>query len=92
MDIEGVELRAVHGMQTVIARASDDLTMFVECNPGALRAAGGSALALVERLSSLEFEVRIIDERNRGLVSVGPDIDALKSVNLYCIRKGGLSR
>jgi hypothetical protein len=89
MDIEGGELRAIHGMHAVIGRASDDLTMFVECNPGALRAARGSASGLVGRLSSLEFEVKIIDERNQRLVSVGPDIEALKSVNLYCTRKRG---
>lgn len=86
MDIEGGELRALAGMEATMRRAGEGLILFVECNPKALRSAGGSAHELVNRLSGLGFETAVIDERNHQLSSVGPGLESVKSVNLYCTR------
>lgn len=86
MDIQGAEFHALKGMKQTIARASSELAMFVECWPLGLHIAGGSAGALVELLKELGFSVMIIDEQNRCLSPVGPDIEQVKYVNLYCVR------
>jgi hypothetical protein len=51
MDIEGGELQALKGMERTLA-SSPSMVMFVECNPKALRAAGGDARQLVEILEN----------------------------------------
>jgi FkbM family methyltransferase len=93
IDIEGGELFALKGMEQTIAHASDELIMFVECNPSALRSTGSSAEALAAGLRKLGFIVMLIDEQRRSLSPIGSDIEvlAMKSpkhyVNLFCSRK-----
>ena len=92
MDIEGSEVRALDGMTRTLA-ASPSLVVLVECNPGALRAAGSSAAELLDRLETEGFRVHEIDERAEEL---RPVADALRAgahdedrkfyVNLHCTR------
>jgi FkbM family methyltransferase len=86
MDIEGSEMQALRGMERTLSRGHDKLTMFVECNPSALRRAGDSARVLIARLRELEFTVNVIDEKNRRLIPVDSSIETVKHVNLYCRR------
>lgn len=86
VDIEGGELAALDGMSGVLSRADPNLTMFVECNPSALRSAGGTAEELRERLERAALRVMVIDEKDRRLGSFGRDIESMGYVNLYCTR------
>jgi FkbM family methyltransferase len=86
MHIEGAELHALRGMERTLARASNDLTMFVAVQPEQLRAAGGSAQLLVEQLQALGLTVMFIDEQNHCLAPIDFDIEAVKFVNLFCSR------
>jgi FkbM family methyltransferase len=86
MDIEGAELHALRGMERVLAR-SPNVTLFVECNPPALRTSPASPHQLVDALQRLGFPPRIIDEGARQSLPVTPDIEKVDSINLLC-RKG----
>lgn len=86
MDIEGGEIHALNGMDRLLAPVDRDVKMFVECNPGSLRLAGGSGSALVARLRELGFNLFIIDESKRGLAPLDSRIENAKYVNLYCTR------
>ncbi|MGH2396782.1 MAG: FkbM family methyltransferase [bacterium] len=86
MDIEGAELRALTGMERTLARARSSLTLFVECSHQRLLAAGGSAEALIDRLTELGFTVASIDEQHRLLTPIPANIESLPYVNLYCTR------
>jgi FkbM family methyltransferase len=83
IDIEGAEFCALNIMKYTITHASNNLTMFVECNPHALCTSGSSPGALIEQLKSLGFTVMIIDEHRQCLCPVISDV-ASKTVNLYC--------
>lgn len=83
MDIEGGEIQALEGMERLVRR-SKSLTMFVECNPQALRAAGGSSEALIQKLRSLDFEIQVIDEEGQCLRRVTATVHRVKYVNLFC--------
>ncbi len=85
MDIEGGELRALEGMEGVLNR-SPSVVMFVECNPKALRAAGGDAGQLVRALKHHGFTVHIVDEEAMRLRPVSAEIEHVKYVNLFCQR------
>jgi FkbM family methyltransferase len=87
MDIEGAELHALKGMERTLACASSRLIMFIECNPSALQAAGGSAAILVDRLKELGFIIMVIDEYNCRLSPISSGIESVKYVNLYCKRE-----
>jgi FkbM family methyltransferase len=90
MDIEGGEPRALDGMKGTIAE-SPNLVMFVECNPNALAAAGSSAVALIEQLRGLGFDMSEIDENRHVCQPITDTLVANESsedpeffVNLYC--------
>lgn len=85
MDIQGAELLGLRGMERTLAR-SGGLTMFIECWPEGLRAAGASANELIAYLHDRGFAVQVIDERNRRLVPVDTDIETVLYVNLLCTR------
>jgi FkbM family methyltransferase len=94
IDVEGGEVRALAGMQRTLDR-SGDVTMFVECNPHALAAAGESVTALLDRIAGFGFDVRVIDEAQQALVTaddelLSPALVEDKSFfrNLYCRRAG----
>lgn len=86
MDIEGGEVQALKGMLATIANASQNLTMFVECNPASLAACGQSALSLISYLKHLNFEVSVIDEQKRELSPDCSRLDSAKYSNLFCVR------
>jgi FkbM family methyltransferase len=97
MDIEGGEPRALDGMTETIS-ASPNLVMFAECNPNALAASGSSAEELIQRLESLGFEVREIDERARVCQAPTKTLLAQESaedpdffVNLFCAKTTGMT-
>lgn len=84
VDVEGSELRTLLGMKRTLEAAGDDVTMFIEWNPGALALAGESPDALPRRLEELGFTVLLIDEERRTLRPPGPFPGAY--ANLYCTR------
>jgi FkbM family methyltransferase len=91
LDVEGGEIQALRGMERTLARATK-LVLFVECNPSALAAAGGSVAGLLDCLEGFD-DVRVIHERPRELSA---DLDELFAaersgskkyfVNLYCTK------
>lgn len=85
VDVEGSELRTLRGMERTLEAAGDDVTMFIEWNPGALALAGESPDALPRRLEELGFTVLLIDEERRTLRAPGPFSGAY--ANLYCTRR-----
>jgi len=89
MDIEGSEVKALRGMERLLSR-SPEVVMFVECNPRALEAAGDNVTQLLETLKGFGFHISVIDERAKALRPVGPEIERVKYVNLFCQRSGGV--
>jgi hypothetical protein len=91
LDVEGGEIQALRGMERTLARATK-LVLFVECNPSALAAAGGSVAGLLDCLEGFD-DVRVIHEREKTLSA---DLDELFEaersgskkyfVNLYCTK------
>jgi FkbM family methyltransferase len=91
LDVEGGEIQALRGMERTLAGATK-LVLFVECNPNALAAAGGSVAGLLECLEGFD-DVRVIHERPKALSA---DLDELFEaeraaskkyfVNLYCTK------
>jgi FkbM family methyltransferase len=87
LDVEGVELRAIHGMSHTIARASESLTMFIEVHPGPLHAAGCSVEAVLGELAAMGLHAQLIDERAGALKPVAErDIGAERGMQLLCRR------
>lgn len=89
LDVEGAELSALRGMARVLERSS--AVLFLECNPGALAAAGASAEELLAWLRGAGFDVWRIDERARRLsreLGVGEG----EYVNLACARAEAAER
>ena len=62
LDVEGAELAALRGMERLTASAQ---TLFVECNPELLDAAGTSSDELLAWLRARGFAVEWIDEREQ---------------------------
>jgi FkbM family methyltransferase len=89
IDTEGAEIMVLEGMREVI-RNSPDLTMLVELNPRAHRAAGRPPQKLLEVLADLGFETREIDEWGR----LNPPLTLAEPAtrNLLCYRPGYLDR
>jgi FkbM family methyltransferase len=91
LDVEGVEVDALRGMQRTLT-ATPRLALFVECNPTALASAGASVRELLHELDALELDVRVIDERRRCLLPVTSELlkpelaDGKWYANLYCTR------
>jgi FkbM family methyltransferase len=92
IDVEGAEVHALRGMRKTIERA-ERLALFVECNPGALAAAGVSVAELLDELASLGLDVEVIREKERRLE---PATDELTDptlvsrnyyVNLRCTKR-----
>lgn len=92
VDVEGVEIDAIRGMEQTLSRA-ERLVMFVECCPHALSVAGGSVAELLAELERHELRVQAIEEKQRILTA---DLSALFAaersgdhryyVNLYCTK------
>lgn len=91
IDVEGAEASVLNGMIKLLER-STGLKLIIEFNPRLLQDAGVIPIQFLERLTNLEWEVRLIDE-DRGLQPLSPEdspplIDRLLasgiSSNLYC--------
>jgi FkbM family methyltransferase len=92
VDVEGVEIDAIRGMERTLSRM-EKLVMFVECCPYALSAAGGSVAELLEELDRHGFQVRVIDESQKSLTADRSELFAAERsdsktyyVNLYCTK------
>jgi FkbM family methyltransferase len=88
LDIEGGELDALEGMRELVARSGERLTLFLECNPDALAAAGRSADELVRWLGERGFRLFRIDEGRRRLAPLASLPPGGEYVNLMCIPAG----
>jgi len=86
VDVEGAEPAVLAGMQRTLEAAGADLTLFVECNPGALEAAGSSADELVALLRSFGFGVSWLDEAERRVVPYEGPVWSGEYANLACRR------
>jgi len=97
MDIEGGETAALNGMENVLKR-SDNVKMFVECNPEMLQRANSSVEELLEKLRALGFKVRVIDDKigkleeaeSRKILNMANEARSPTwSINLYCSKGEG---
>jgi FkbM family methyltransferase len=88
LDIEGGELDALEGMRDLVARSGERLTLFLECNPDALAAAGRSAAELVAWLADRGFRLFQIDEREHRLAPLVALPEPGAYVNLMCVPAG----
>lgn len=94
LDIEGAEIRALRGMERLLARCCGPLTMFVECYPEGLAAAGASGKTLVDWLKERGFQVEAIAEHSALLIPINKvDLreptfggESVRAFNLYCTR------
>lgn len=91
LDVEGHELAALTGLESVLARF-EDVRLLVEMNPKCLTLAGSSADALVDRLRGYGLRLFVIDEDARSWHELreGADwrelVDIARYANLYCVR------
>jgi FkbM family methyltransferase len=86
VDVEGAEPAVLAGMRGTLEAAGADLTLFVECNPGALEAAGSSAAELVGLLRSFGFGVSWLDEAERRVAPYEEQAWSGEYANLVCRR------
>jgi FkbM family methyltransferase len=66
MDIEGGEMDAILGMDTLIRR-NENLKMFIEFSPVHLKSLGFTSKEFLDKLQSYNFSTFIIDEREKRL-------------------------
>ena len=91
MDVEGNELKALQGMQGLVARCQN-LTIFAELHPTMLAGRGASVSDYLAMFKTLGFELNIIDESTRSLQPVVmTDIesharDDYWHINLYALK------
>lgn len=90
LDVEGYELAALTGLESVFARF-DDVRLLVEMNPKCLALAGSGPDELIDRLHGYDLRVFVIDEDARAWHELHrgddwrPLVDALGYANLYCV-------
>jgi len=85
LDVEGNEVAALRGLRELIGRSQP--TLFCECNPEMLAAAGSSVDELREEIERLGYELRWIDEETRTLRTFDEArVDGY--VNLVCTPAG----
>lgn len=87
MDIEGAEFLALEGMKRLLTNKKS--VMFIECNPSMIQASGASINDLIDKLVSLNFTVKMINESKQTLETADPDlisrkIEPFSHINLYC--------
>jgi FkbM family methyltransferase len=85
LDVEGAEPLALAGMSTSIRRA-DQLAVFAEVNPEALRAGGSSVKRLIDDLLAAGMNCGWIDEKGGAVVPVSEGERFTKG-NLVCVKQ-----
>ncbi len=85
MDIEGAEPLAFSGMKKLLD-SSHPLTIFFECNPGALKNIGSSTKEVLSFLESYHFECFAIDENSQHLEKIA-DHHYQVNMNFIALRK-----
>jgi FkbM family methyltransferase len=94
IDVEGAEITVLDGMTRLVGE-STDLKLIIEFNPALLQNGGVVPLAFLERMSSPDWDVQIIED-DIGLSPLSGSVatalvDRLlaadSSVNLYCSRR-----
>jgi FkbM family methyltransferase len=83
IDVEGAEPRVLAGMRETV-RKSLELTMLIEFNPSALRAAGATSEEFLQSLTTLGFCAHLVGE-DATLGRPDPSDQAVR--NLLCFRK-----
>ena len=91
MDIEGAEVRAIQGMSNLLEK-HENIKLFTEFSPGALRQSGSSPEEYLDLLGQLGFEVYYLDEEAKKLEKSSAN-DILKitaqedrPANLFCVK------
>lgn len=86
IDVEGSEMKVIHGMTEVIRR-NPNLMLIVEYCPDNIRAAGFAPREFIHELENLGFRVNAI--QNGGVlapIATVADIQGRNYVNLFCRR------
>jgi FkbM family methyltransferase len=78
MDIQGYEMEALKGMQTLLS-TQKNISMVSECWPAGLQLAGSSASAYINALKALDFRVFLLLDGKQVLVD-----DALTDIIEQC--------
>ena len=87
IDIEGAEMAALRGMESVLKRNSQ-VVLFIECFPEGLIRAGSHPEEMLTFLRHKGFSVRVIDERERALRYIEKDhLSRGGFVNLCALRR-----
>ena len=93
IDVEGAELSVLEGMEK-LNQKSDGLHLILEYCPSLLHSAGVPPLQVIEKLASMNFQIRFIDEKKGALLPEEADPVALTAqlmkqetyMNLVCTR------
>ena len=86
LDIEGNEVAAIRGMEKLIRRSLDKVTLFAECNPTMLQQAGTTPEDLILALETCGLNVKWIDDVERRVRPLDDDMFRRSYVNLICAR------
>jgi FkbM family methyltransferase len=84
LDLEGWEVEALRGMERILA---GNPVLLVECNEGALRAAGSSGDELLALLGGHGYAIWQVDEA-AGVLRPGRPAAGSGYVNLLCVKPG----
>jgi FkbM family methyltransferase len=86
LDIEGNEVAAVRGMEQLLRRSVDKVTVFAECNPAMLKQAGTTPEELILALENCGLNVQWIDDVERRVRPLDDEMYERSYVNLICRR------
>jgi len=94
IDVEGAELMVLEGMKH-FGQKSDGIKLVIEYCPFLIKAAGAQPLDLLQKIISMGFQIRFVDEKNGGMLSEDADLESVTSgllrqetyMNLLCSRK-----
>lgn len=87
VDVEGGEVKVLRGMRQLLAR-DRPMTIFVECLPEGLHAAGDSPAELGRFLADAGFSTSLIDEEHGRLLPYPPDEMATTGYGNFVCRRG----
>jgi FkbM family methyltransferase len=87
IDVEGAEVKVLRGMRNLLTR-DRPMTIFVECLPKALEAAGDSPAELGRFLADAGFSISLIDDDDERLVPYPPEEMAAIGYGNFVCRRG----